>query len=105
MTRPIDTSRDLTLPFASDAALMRRFMVVDEPLAGNLRFDLLLEVLDKLAEDTALDYARRFVPDGRVVTAAIDNILLREPADVTRDLDLSARVNYVGRSSVEVGIR
>jgi acyl-coenzyme A thioesterase 9 len=105
MTRPIETSRDLTLPFASDAALMRRFMVVDEPLAGNLRFDLLLEVLDKLAEDTALDYARRSVPDGRVVTAAIDNILLREPADVTRDLDLCARVNYVGRSSVEVGIR
>jgi acyl-CoA hydrolase len=80
-------------------------MIVDEPLAGNIRFDLLLEVLDKLAEDTALDYARRSAPERRVVTAAIDNILLREPADVTRDLDLHARINYVGRSSVEVGIR
>jgi acyl-coenzyme A thioesterase 9 len=105
MTRPIETARDLTLPFATDAALRRRFRVVDEPLAGNLRFDLLLEVLDELAEETALDYARRLVPDGRVVTAAIDNILLREPADVSRDLTLHARINYVGRTSVEVGIR
>lgn len=105
MTRPNETSRELTLPFASDPDLMRRYMVVDEPLAGNLRFDLLLEVLDKLAEETALAYTRRFVPDGRVVTAAIDNILLREPADVTQDLDLHARVNHVGRSSIEVGIR
>jgi acyl-coenzyme A thioesterase 9 len=105
LTRPIETSQELKLPFASDIALKRRFLVVDEPLAGNIRFDLLLEVLDKLAEDTALAYARRFAPDVRVVTAAIDNILLREPADVTRDIDLHARVNYVGRSSVEVGIR
>lgn len=105
MTRPIETSKDLTLPFATDGALRRRFMVVDEPLAGNIRFDLLLEILDSLAEETALDYARRFAPEGRVVTAAIDNILLRDPADVTRDLDLHARINYVGRSSLEVGIR
>jgi len=105
MTRPIETSRDLTLPFTTDLALKRRFMVVDEPLAGNIRFDLLLEVLDKLAEDAALDYARRFAPEGRVVTAAIDNILLREPGDVNRDILLLARINSVGRSSLEVGIR
>jgi acyl-CoA hydrolase len=80
-------------------------MVVDEPLAGNIRFDLILEVLDELAEETALAYARHFAPQGRVVTAAIDNILLREPADVTRDLVLQARINHVGRSSLEVGIR
>ena len=37
MTRPIETSQDLKLPFASDEALRRRFLVVDEPLAGNIR--------------------------------------------------------------------
>ena len=105
MTRPTETSRDLTLPFATDTSLRRRFMVVDEPLAGNIRFDLILEVLDELAEETALAYARRFEPQGRVVTAAIDNILLREPADVTRDLAMQARINHVGKSSLEVGIR
>lgn len=105
MPRPAETSRDLTLPFATDLSLRRRFMVVDEPLAGNIRFDLLLEVLDELAEDAALAYVRRFAPESRVVTAAIDSILLRKPADVTRDLDLHARINSVGRSSLEVGIR
>ncbi|MEP6769963.1 MAG: hotdog domain-containing protein [Acidobacteriota bacterium] len=105
MPRPAETSHDLRLSFSTDVALRRRFMMVDEPLAGNIRFDLLLEVLDKLAEDTALAYARRSDPEARVVTAAIDNILLREPADVTRDLLLRARINYVGRTSLEVGIR
>jgi len=105
MTRPIETSRETLLPFGADPSLRKRFMVVDEPLAGNIRFDLILEVLDELAEETALAYARRFEPEGRVVTAAIDNILLREPADVTRNLALLARVNHVGTSSLEVGIR
>jgi acyl-CoA hydrolase len=40
-----------------------------------------------------------------VVTAAVDNILVRHPADVTRDIQLLARINHVGRSSIEVGIR
>jgi acyl-CoA hydrolase len=80
-------------------------MVTDQPMRGNLRFGLTLEVLDKMAEDTALAYVRRFDPDARVVTAAIDDIRVRRPADVTRDLRFLARVNYVGRTSMEVGIR
>lgn len=80
-------------------------MVVDEPLPGNLRFGLTLEVLDKLAEETALAYVQRSEPEARVVTAAIDSIRVRHPADVTRDLRFLARVNYVGKTSLEVGIR
>jgi acyl-CoA hydrolase len=102
---PTDTDRELTLALSRDHSLRRRFMVVDAPLRGNLRFGLLLEVLDKLAEETALAYARSTYPDARVVTAAVDNILVRHPADVTRDVELRARVNHVGRSSMEVGIR
>ena len=77
MARPADTSRSLRLPLAEYPALARRFKVVDEPLRGNLRFGVLLEVLDKVAEDTALDYVRATHPDARVVTAAIDNIVVR----------------------------
>ncbi|MCM2359973.1 MAG: acyl-CoA thioesterase [Geobacteraceae bacterium] len=105
MTRPSDTSRSLVLPLGSDPDLHRRYMVVNEPLQGNFRFGLMLEVLDKLAEETALDYVRRSYPGARVVTAAIDNIFIRNAADVTRDLAFHARINQVGRSSVEVGIR
>jgi acyl-coenzyme A thioesterase 9 len=105
MTRPLDTSRTHVLPLAGDPALRRRFMVIDEPLRGNLRFGLLLEVLDKLAEETALAYVRAHHPHARVVTAAVDRIVVRHAADVTRDLVFLARINHVGRTSMEVGIR
>jgi acyl-CoA hydrolase len=105
MTTSADTSFSRTLPLSSDPELARRFMVIDEPLRGNLRFGLLLEFLDKVAEETALAYVNRFFPDARVVTAAIDNILVRHVADVSRDIVFLARVNHVGRSSMEVGIR
>ncbi len=103
--RPTDTSITTVLSLASDAELRRRFMVTSQPVRGNLRFGLTLELLDKMAEETALAYVRRFDPEARVVTAAIDNIRVRRPADVNRDLRFVARVNYVGRTSMEVGIR
>lgn len=105
MTNPEDTSSYRTLPLSSDPALRRRFMVVDEPIEGNFRFGLLLEELDIMAEQTAIGYVRRFYPEGRVVTAAIDNILVRHTVDVTRDIIFHSRINHVGRSSLEIGIR
>jgi acyl-coenzyme A thioesterase 9 len=93
------------LPFSTDHALARRFMVSEREMAGNIRFGKLLETLDKVAENTALAYVNRFYPDARVVTAAIDNIVVRNPADTVHDLVFSAQINHVGRSSVEVGIR
>ncbi len=103
--RPEETTRETTLPFSTDAALRRRFAVLNEPIPGNLRFGKLLEVLDQLAADAALDYARRTRPDARVVTAALDEIVIRSVADATRDLRCSARINHVGRTSMEVGVR
>ena len=97
--------RVLTVPLASDPDLRRRYMVLDQDLPANVRFGLILEVLDKVAEECALDYVRRTYPQARVVTAAIDNIFLRNAADVYRDLVFRARVNFVGRTSLEVGIR
>jgi acyl-CoA hydrolase len=80
-------------------------MVLDEPIQGNIRFGLLLEILDEVAAQAAMAYVNRFHPQARVVTAAIDNIFVRHAADVTRDLICKARINHVGRSSLEVGIR
>lgn len=93
------------MPFSENPRLRRRFKLTDESIAGNLRWGLLLEELDKLAEDVALEYVHHFEEDASVVTAAIDDILLRTPADINKDLYLRARINYVGRSSMEVGIR
>ncbi len=105
MVNPEETSCYRTLPLSSDPALRRRYMVMDESIEGNCRFGLLLEELDIMAEQTAIGYVRRFYPEGRVVTAAIDNILVRHAVDVNRDIVLHARINHVGRSSLEIGIR
>ncbi len=103
--RANETSHYQTLSLGSDPALRRRHMVVNEQIQGNLRFGLLLEILDLVAEATALKYVNRFFPQARVVTAAIDDIFIRHVADVNRDLSFQARINHVGRSSIVVGIR
>ncbi|HJW43227.1 MAG TPA: acyl-CoA thioesterase [Geothrix sp.] len=101
----VPADRLLILPLGSDPSVRRRYMLLDEDLPANVRFGLILEVLDKLAEECALDYVRRTHPAARVVTAAIDNIYVRSAADVHRDLVFRARINFVGRTSLEVGIR
>ncbi len=105
MTKPSETIFHKTLPLGADSSLRRRFMVLDEQLPGNVRFGLLLEILDKVAEETALNYVKQFYPEARVVTAAIDNILIRHAVDVTRDLTFAATINHIGHTSLEVGIR
>jgi len=102
---PHDTRYLFVLPFSTDPALARRFLATDRDVVGNIRFGKLLETLDKVAENTALAYVNRTYPDARVVTAAIDSVVVRHPADTKHDLVFSAQINHVGKSSLEVGIR
>lgn len=102
---PHDTRYLLVLPFSTDPVLARRFLAIDRDVVGNIRFGKLLETLDKVAENTALAYVNRFYPEARVVTAAIDSVVVRHPADTKHDLVFSAQINHVGKSSLEVGIR
>ncbi len=105
MTRPAETAFYETFPLSSNLPLRRRFMVIEEDeLLGNLRFGVLLEILDKVAENAALKYVNQFHPAARVVTAALDNIVIRHAADVTKDIECRATINHVGRSSLEIGI-
>jgi acyl-CoA hydrolase len=105
MLRPNETTHQLTLALGSDPELRRRFMVLNKQLEGNLRFGMLLEELDSVAEETALNYVNRYHADARVVTALIDDIFVRHVADINRDIVFHARINHVGRSSLVVGIR
>jgi acyl-CoA hydrolase len=102
---PHDTRYLFVLPFSTDPELARRFLARDGEMVGNIRFGKLLETLDKVAENTALAYVHRYFPGARVVTAAVDSIVLRNPADTRHDLVFSAQINHVGKSSMEVGIR
>ena len=102
---PADTSITERLSLSSDADLRRRFMVTDEHVQANVRVGMVLEVLDKLAEETALRYVRLFEPHARVVTAAMDDLDVRNAPDIEQDMLLHARINFVGRTSLEVGVR
>ena len=102
---PEDTSFERSLTFSTDAALRRRFTVVDEPVLANVRVGLLLEALDRLAEETALSYLRQNGIDARVVTAAMTNLRVLCAPSVEQDLLLQARINFVGSTSMEIGIR
>ncbi len=86
-------------------ALRRRFMVTDEHVQANVRVGLILERLDKLAEETALRYVRHFESDAHVVTAAMDDLEVRNAPNIEQDFIFHARLNFVGRSSMEVGVR
>jgi hypothetical protein len=70
MLRPNETTHQLTLALGSDPELRRRFMVLNKQLEGNLRFGMLLEELDSVAEETALNYVNSYHADARVVTPA-----------------------------------
>jgi len=105
LLNPTQTSVVRWLRFSTNLRLRRRFLVTDEDVRANIRFGLLLEVLDKLAEDTAVRYVQRSYPKGRVVTAAMDSMRVRNVPDIKRDMILSARVNLVGNTSLEVGVR
>lgn len=103
--RPVDTSVEKKLPFSSSTRLRHKFKILNKDIPGNIRWGRLLEELDKMAENAALQYVQQTEPDARVVTAAVDDIALHTPADITKDVFMRARINYVGKTSMEVGIR
>ncbi|HLR76025.1 MAG TPA: hotdog domain-containing protein [Balneolaceae bacterium] len=103
--RPVDTSLERKLPFGQKPQLRHKFKILNKNIPGNIRWGRLLEELDKLAEDAALKYVQQTKPKARVVTAAVDDITLHTPANINKDVFMRARINYVGRSSMEVGIR
>lgn len=103
--RPADTSLERELPFGKNPELRHKFKIINKDIPGNIRWGRLLEELDKMAEDAALEYVQQVNPNARVVTAAVDDIALHTPANISKDVFLRARINYVGRTSMEVGIR
>lgn len=68
--------------------------------SGNVHGGTLLNLLDQVAYACASRYAGTYV-----VTLSVDRVLFREAVHVGELVTLSASVNYVGRTSMEVGIR
>jgi len=67
---------------------------------GNVHGGDLLKMLDQVAYACASRYSGNYV-----VTLSVDQVMFREPIYVGELVTFAASVNYVGKTSMEVGIR
>lgn len=67
---------------------------------GKIHGGILLSLMDKVAYTCASKHSGAYC-----VTVSVDNVDFMEPVEVGELVSLKASVNYVGRSSMVVGIR
>lgn len=67
---------------------------------GKIHGGILLSLMDKVAYVCAAKHAATYV-----VTVSVDNVEFRQPVEVGEVVSLHASVNYVGKSSLVVGIK
>ena len=67
---------------------------------GNIHGGYILELLDKVAYACAARYSSYYV-----VTLSVDRVVFKEPIHVGELVHFHASINYVGTSSMEVGIK
>lgn len=72
----------------------------DANSAGNIHGGAIMKLIDTSAGVSALRHAR-----ANVVTAAIDRIDFHHPVFIGDFLTLKASLNFVGKTSMEVGVR
>ena len=68
--------------------------------AGNVHGGYILKLLDQVAYACASRYARSYV-----VTLSVNQVLFKKPVHVGELVTFLAMVNFVGRTSMEVGIK
>ena len=67
---------------------------------GNVHGGVLLGMIDRVGAVTAIRHARRVC-----VTVSVDQVVFREPIHLGELVTMQAMVNYVHRTSLEVGVR
>lgn len=68
--------------------------------SGHVHGGAILKILDQVAYACAARYCKTYV-----VTASLDQVIFREPIEVGELVTFKANVNYVGRTSMEIGIK
>ncbi|WP_319470681.1 acyl-CoA thioesterase [uncultured Pseudodesulfovibrio sp.] len=87
---------------AHDSEIIMTHLVLpqDANPAGNLHGGVILKHIDTAGGVVAKKHSR-----GNVVTVSIDRMAFKEPAYMGELLTFKASLNYVGRSSMEIGVR
>jgi acyl-CoA hydrolase len=84
----------------SQMTTVRLMMPTDGNILGNVFGGAIMRYMDEAAGIVAFHHARK-----NVVTASIDRMDFYAPVYIGNLLVLKAAVNYVGRTSMEVGVR
>jgi acyl-CoA hydrolase len=87
---------------AQEKSLFMTFLMTPDManFSGNVHGGNILKILDQVAYACAARYCKNYV-----VTASLDQVIFKEPIKVGELVTFKANVNYVGRTSMEVGIK
>lgn len=86
-------------PRESESTISRVMMPPDANIAGNVFGGTILKMIDEISGIVATKHCRR-----NVVTASMEHMDFLYPVHIGNLVILKARINYVGRSSMEVGV-
>ena len=85
----------------SSQVILKELMVPSYAnFGGKVHGGILLSLMDKIAYTCAATHAKAYC-----VTASVDSVDFMNPVEVGELVTLFASVNYVGKSSMEVGIK
>lgn len=85
---------------ASQVVMSRSMQPMDANPMGNVHGGVILRLMDEAGGVTAIRHCR-----ARAVTAAIDSFSFHHPVYVGDLVTVKAQVNWVGKTSMEVGVR
>lgn len=95
------TTPGLLTPLPKRQMTMTLLMTPDMAnFSGNVHGGIVLKLLDQVAYACASRYAGKYV-----VTLSVDQVMFRQPIHVGEMVTFLASVNYVGRTSMEIGIK
>jgi uncharacterized protein (TIGR00369 family) len=87
-------------PRDSEAVMSELMMPQHANAMGNVFGGVILSLIDRAAAVAAIRHARR-----QCVTVSVDKVNFREPIRVSELVTAMARVNFTGRTSMEVGVK
>ena len=87
-------------PRESEAVISELMMPQHANIMGNVFGGVLLSLVDRVAAVAAIRHARR-----PCVTVSVDKVNFREAIRVGELVTALARVNYTGRTSMEIGVK
>ncbi len=87
-------------PRDSETTLTELMMPQHANIMGNVFGGVILALVDKVAAVAAIRHARH-----ECVTVSVDKVDFREPIHVGELVTALARVNFAGRTSMEVGVK